>query len=139
MMVTSEMRQGSVAWGSAPVYVYCLRPGGSLKEVSAQLFGSTPMINTNYAAVGDFNGDGIDDVVFIEFWDGQLTQGDTISYMSNPNGTYTRSVLPSAYGISVPAGTAVDGVGSSGVISNIVYGITAVDVNNDGCLDVVAT
>ena len=134
MMAVSERRVGSTATGDAPVYVYCQQPDGSYKEVSAQLFGSTPYINNNYPAVGDFTGDGIDSVVFVEFEDAASQQtGQTVAYMSNGDGTYTMKTLPSAYTVSIPAGVTVFGANSA------VYAVTAADITNSGCLDVVTS
>lgn len=134
MMAAAQQRAGSVAAGSAPVYVYCEQSDGSWSEVSALLFGSTPTINTNYPAVADFNGDGIDDVVFVEFWDGQMTQsGQTLAYMSNSQGIYTKTALDSAYGITAPSSA------QNFAVNGAVYALASGDVNSDGNLDVITS
>lgn len=105
----------------APTYVYCQQSDGSFKEVSQQLFRQQLSVNGGYPLIADFNKDGIDDIFLKQSWDG-VFNNDYFVYalISKPDGTYTVNKI--------------DSHAQSGL-----YGLTAIDINQDGCLDVVVS
>jgi len=105
----------------APTYVYCQQTDGSFKEVRQQLFGQQLSVNGGYPLIADFNNDGIDDIFLKQSWDGYFTN-DYFVYVliSKSDGTYSVNKI--------------DSHAQSGV-----FGLTAIDINQDGCLDVVVS
>ncbi len=103
-----------------PIYVYCQQSDGSFKEVSQQLFGQQLAVNGGYPLIADFNGDGIDDIFLLQSWDGYFPNATSNVYalISQPNGVY--KIIKNNYGVNLELGQT-----------------TAVDINQDGCLDVV--
>jgi hypothetical protein len=105
----------------APLYVFCQQSNGTFKEVSQQLFGQQLYINGGYPVVADFNGDGMDDIFVTEGWDGVGPTVTAYALISQPNGTYKKNTInvSNPYNFSLTTQSAV------------------LDLNNDGCLDIV--
>ena len=117
----SITRKGSVSSSTlpdAPLYVICQQPNGDFKEVSQQLFGKQLYINGEYPLVADFNGDGVDDIFVIRAWDGDFVSTDAYALISNSSGGYHINDMPIT------------------TSSNLAQQSAAMDLNHDGCLDV---
>ena len=119
-VVTRGSLGSSPTYPDGPTYVYCQQSDGSFKEVSQQLFGQQLSVNGGYPLIADFNGDGIDDIFLVQSWDGYFPNATSNVYalISKSDGTYLVNKIDSLY--------------TTGL-----YGLTAIDINQDGCLDVV--
>jgi len=119
--VTRGILGSSPTYPDGPTYVYCQQSDGSFKEVSQQLFGQQLAVNGGYPLVADFNGDGIDDVFLVQSWDGAFPNDSSNVYtlISQSNGGY--KIIKNNYEVNI-------GLNQT----------TAVDINQDGCLDVVS-
>ena len=129
-MLTQSIARGTLGalptYPDAPIYVVCQQADGSFQEVSNQLFGQLLYATGAYPLVADFNNDGIDDVFIIQSWDGPAVDATWYTkkiygLISKSDGTY------SVNNVSIPAGY-------TGQTQT-----TAMDINQDGCLDVVGS
>ena len=110
----------------SPFYAFCQQSDGTFKEVSQQLFGQNYSINGGYPVVSDFNGDGIDDLVVFQSWDGPGGLSAYYTFISNINGSYkVTKIAPSLS--SLPSYATQFSFDNQN---------TVLDLNGDGCLDI---
>lgn len=105
-----------VGAGTPNVKVYQITAAG-FADATQDILGSNFSLSVNYPLVADFNHDGIDDIFFAGFTDGDsATQSNqSVAFMSRAGQSHMR--------IDVPGQTWS-------------HGSTVVDLNNDGWLDV---
>ena len=77
-------------------FVAAQQPDGTLKDASARLLGNGTTNGAGSVIVADFNGDGLDDVVFPAHNESPFLWKSSTAWMSGPGGTLTKVVLPDA-------------------------------------------
>jgi hypothetical protein len=104
----------------APFYVVCQQSDGNFKEVSLQLFGQQYFVNGSQPLIADFNNDGIDDIILVDSYDGSYNSPYIYTFMSSGINAYQ-----------------VNKIANGGWSPILVSNTVAVDINQDGCKDVV--
>ncbi len=128
---TQERNSGnsSLSLADAPAYVYCTQVDGTVKEVSAQLFGQKFNIQGEYPLIADLNGDGMDDIFLLRQCDCAESVTEAHVFISKPDGTYTHT--------QIAVTPVVDGGNTMSLGAGTQFSAMDISRHGNGCKDVV--